>query len=61
MKAGIIKPSVPVEVRRNTSVKVTMEHATRNNTCLMRILLRANFEDDFNVENAAIAAKDVYS
>ena len=58
MKAGIIKPSVPVEVRR---VKVTMEHATRNNTCLMIILLRANFEDDCNVENTAIAAQDVYS
>ena len=61
MKAGIIKSSVPVGVRHNTSVKVTMEYATRNNAWLMRIRLRANFEDDYNVENTAIAALDVYS
>ncbi|CAI5744415.1 unnamed protein product [Peronospora destructor] len=54
-KAGIIKPNVPVVVGPNTPVTVMMEHAARNNARLVRVPLGGNFEDDYNVENTAIA------
>ncbi|OWZ14488.1 Folylpolyglutamate synthase [Phytophthora megakarya] len=54
-KAGIIKPSVPVVVGPNTPVKVMMEFAARNNAPLVRVPLQADFGEDYNAENTAIA------
>ncbi|KAL4086253.1 hypothetical protein PRIC1_014383 [Phytophthora ramorum] len=54
-KAGIIKPNVPVVVGPNTPVNVMMEFAARNNAPLVRVPLHADFEEDYNAENAAIA------
>ncbi|CAI5703939.1 unnamed protein product [Peronospora effusa] len=54
-KAGIIKPNVPVVVGPNTPVTVMMEYAAQNNARLVRVPLGENFEDDYNVENTAIA------
>ena len=53
-EAGTTKPNVPVGARHNASVKVMTEYATRSNTWLMRILLMANFEEDYNVETTTI-------
>ncbi|CAH0473696.1 unnamed protein product [Peronospora belbahrii] len=54
-KAGIIKPNVPVVVGPNTPVNVMMEYAARNNSRLVRVPLGVDFEEDYNVENTAIA------
>jgi dihydrofolate synthase/folylpolyglutamate synthase len=54
-KAGIIKPNVPVVVGPNTPVNVMMEFAARNNAPLVRVPLQADFDEDYNVENTAIA------
>ncbi|KAE9036413.1 hypothetical protein PR001_g8838 [Phytophthora rubi] len=54
-KAGIIKPNVPVVVGPNTPVNVMMEHAARNNAPLVRVPLQAEFDEDYNAENTAIA------
>ncbi|POM63750.1 Folylpolyglutamate synthase [Phytophthora palmivora] len=54
-KAGIIKPNVPVVVGPNTPVNVMMEFAARNNAPLARVPLQADFDEDYNAENTAIA------
>ncbi|RLN87940.1 hypothetical protein BBJ28_00018009 [Nothophytophthora sp. Chile5] len=54
-KAGIIKPNVPVVVGPNTPIDVMMEFATRNNAPLAQVLPSAEFNDDYNAENTAIA------
>ncbi|ETM50441.1 hypothetical protein L914_05513 [Phytophthora nicotianae] len=54
-KAGIIKPNVPVVVGPNTPVNVMMEFVARNNAPLVRVPLQADFDEDYNAENTAIA------
>ncbi|EEY58400.1 folylpolyglutamate synthase, putative [Phytophthora infestans T30-4] len=54
-KAGIIKANVPVVVGPNTPVNVMMEFAARNNAPLVRVPLQADFDEDYNAENTAIA------
>ncbi|KAG6612520.1 Folylpolyglutamate synthase [Phytophthora cinnamomi] len=54
-KAGIIKPNVPVVVGPNAPVHVMMEYAARNNAPLVRVPLQADFDQDYNAENTAIA------
>ncbi|KAG2781499.1 hypothetical protein PC129_g5626 [Phytophthora cactorum] len=54
-KAGIIKPNVPVVVGPNTPENVMMEFAARNNAPLVRVPLQADFNEDYNAENTAIA------
>ncbi|GMF27961.1 unnamed protein product [Phytophthora fragariaefolia] len=54
-KAGIVKPNVPVVIGPNAPVNVMMEFAARNNAPLVRVPLQADFEEDYNAENTAIA------
>ncbi|KAI9906504.1 hypothetical protein PsorP6_016585 [Peronosclerospora sorghi] len=54
-KAGIIKPNIPVVIGPNTPLNVMREYAAKNNAPLVRVPLGADFEDDYNVENTAIA------